>query len=346
MSASMVEKGGRSIPNTANNNNLMSNNKEVISLSTAAASPGGVVPSNINNNNTRTARTQQQPPASTQGMMTTAAIAPAVMPGLQLSSHPPLRERHDSHSVTSQLSASDAWQWQENNDPDDQEQALFEQRLCDDIYGVAVRKINQNGKSSLRYVKCCLVDATELEDYYNGGQPAASSNRSVSSRSWASRNGFSRFLNGGNAGGGTSSSNNSHADPRDYDAHRTLIPGKKIKVLTWGKKKDVKIPLDRFVAVRKGKTTDRTKRNICPASRILSLITADEAHYGSGQNYNMTTTLDIEAPTKLDRDKFARAFARFLNIPLLENDQQHMTTVDMRSVRSDVTPTSFHKGKS
>ena len=31
-----------------------------------------------------------------------------------------------------------------------------------------------------------------------------------------------------------------------------------------------------------------------------------------------TTTLDIEAPTKLDRDKFARAFARFLNIPLVE----------------------------
>jgi hypothetical protein len=198
-------------------------------------------------------------------------------------------------------------------------------------------------------------------DYYNGGLSGAgagganaaagsssaaghysSSNRSVSSRSWASRSGFSRFLSGGAGNGGTNSSNNSHVDPRDFDAHRTLIPGKKIKVLTWGKKKDVKIPLDRFVAVRKGKTTDRTKRNNCPASRILSLITADEAHH----SHIMTTTLDIEAPTKLDRDKFARAFARFLNIPLVESDQyHHMTNVDMRSVRSDMTPTSIQKGK-
>ena len=103
----------------------------------------------------------------------------------------------------------------------------------------------------------------------------------------------------------------------------------------------MKIPLDRFVAIRKFKTIDRTKRNNCPASCILSLITADETHH----SHFMTTTLDIEAPTKLVRNKFARAFARFLNIPLLEGDQYHMTTVDMMSVRSAMTPTSSHKGK-
>ncbi|KAG7370085.1 kinesin motor domain containing protein [Nitzschia inconspicua] len=344
MSAAKVENAGRitstgvsSFNNTNILNNTNNNSKAVIST-TATASPGSV--NNKNRTNTRMSRTQLHAPPP----MSSAAMPPAVMSGLTQPSQPhvPLRERRDSHSVTSQLSASDAWQWQENNDPDDQEQALFEQRLCDDIYGVAVRKINQNGKSSLRYVKCCSVDASELEEYYNGGSGhAASSNRSVSSRSWASRNGFSRFLTSGNNGnGGTSSASNSHADPRDFDAHRNLIPGRKIKVLTWGKKKDVKIPLDRFVAVRKGKTTDRTKRNVCPASRILSLITADEAHNSHGTS---ATTLDIEAPTKLDRDKFARAFARFLNIPLMENDQQHLTTVDMRSVRSDMTPASLHK---
>jgi hypothetical protein len=152
-------------------------------------------------------------------------------------------------------------------------------------------------------------------------------------------------------GNGTSSSNNSFADPREYyDAHTNLIPGKKIKVLSWGKKKDVKIPLDKFVAVRKGKTTERTKRNPCPPSRILSLVTAyEDTPYSA-----TTTTLDIEAPTKLDRDKFARAFSRFLNVPLVEAEQYPIiqqqqqppltTGGDMRSVRSDMTPQSY-KGK-
>lgn len=254
----------------------------------------------------------------------------------------PQRERRDSHSVVSQAStgAGDAWQWQENNDPDDQEQALFEQRLCEDIYGVAVRKINHNGKSNLRYVKCSFYDASELEHNGASGHLSHSlqnsSSRSLSSRS---RNGFSRFL-GGDRSVDRIPNSNTALDPLrnsinhnlvavvdGYDAHRNLIPGKKIKALTWGKKKDVKIPIDRFVMVRKGKTTDRTKRNVCPASRILSLITDDSVHM----------SLDIEAPTRLDRDKFARAFSRFLNVPLEPEN-------DIRSVRSDMTPQST-KGK-
>lgn len=222
-------------------------------------------------------------------------------------SNTPSRNR-DSPSVQSGLSGpGEAWQWQ-NNDPDHQEQALFEQRLTEDIYGVAVRKINHNGKANLRYIKCCFVDAAELDVDANG----FSSSRSVTS--FSNRPRFSRF--------------------RDRSVERSesrgdvsLMSGKKVKVLTWGKKKEIKLPLERFVVVRKGKTTDRTKRNICPPSRIVSLITDDP----------YCPSLDIEAPTRLDRDKFAKAFSRFLSIPL-EGD-------DVRSIRSDLTPQSM-KGES
>jgi hypothetical protein len=243
-----------------------------------------------------TVRTQSSPlprkPAS--------SASPVVRPKVQQTT-----ARGDSQSVQSQTSGSlplaSDWQWEQNNDPDDQEQALFEQRLCDDIYGVAVRKINQNGKSNLRYVKCCTVDVSELDV----DSPGFSSSRSLSSRS----RGFPRFRD----------RSVDRSESRETEAHRTLITGKKVKVLTWGKKKDIKIPLERFVSVRKGKTTDRTRRNICPATRIVSLIT-DDPHNPS---------LDIEAPTRLDRDKFARAFSRYLAIPL-EGD-------DVRSVRSQLT---------
>jgi hypothetical protein len=43
---------------------------------------------------------------------------------------------------------------------------------------------------------------------------------------------------------------------------------------------------------------------------LLSLVTDDANH----------PSLDIEAPTKLDRDKFARAFAKFLGVPLEGED--------------------------
>jgi hypothetical protein len=193
----------------------------------------------------------------------------------------------------------------DNVDPDDQEQALFEQRLCEDIYGVAVRKINQNGKSNLRYVKCSYFDESDflLNLPSSGGNNNNSSSRSVSSRN--SRSGLARFLSGASSvTGGRSVDRNSQ--PHRHDQEHNKTSSTKIRALTWGKKNLVKIPVDKFVVVRKGKTTDRTKRNPCPSSRILSLITNDPIHQ----------SLDIEAPTRLDRDKFARAFARFLRIPL------------------------------
>ena len=79
------------------------------------------------------------------------------------------------------------------------------------------------------------------------------------------------------------------------------------RALTWGKKNTVTIPLSQFVAVKKGKTTERTTRNAAASSRLLSIITQ------SGRG-----CLDIEAPTQLDRDKFATAFSVFLGVPLSE----------------------------
>lgn len=145
------------------------------------------------------------------------------------------------------LEGMDPWMTSNNSsmEPDDTEHALFEQRLTQDTFGVAVRKIAQNGKSNLRYVKCVYVDASELVDSDN------SSNRSVSS---ASRR-FSLFRS-----------------DKGIDRTDSLLKGNKVKVLCWGKKKEVKLPVDKFICVRKGKTTDRSRRNISPATRILSLI--------------------------------------------------------------------------
>lgn len=198
--------------------------------------------------------------------------------------------RASSSSIASQKSAPSPqvppplpnWQW----DPESQEQTLFEQRLCEDAYGVAVRKINQNGKAQLRYVKC--VPYTPSDD------DNASSQKSVSSlvRSFSSLR-----------------SREKRKDNDDNSDTDKLLSDVKRLALVWGKKKDHILPVDRFVSVHVGKTTDRTRRNPQPASRLLSLITRD----GS---------LDIEAPTRLDRDKFARAFARFLRVPLIENGEE------------------------
>ena len=64
---------------------------------------------------------------------------------------------------------------------------------------------------------------------------------------------------------------------------------KYVKALAWGTKKRINILLYKFTSVRKGKTTERIKRNIAPSNRTLSLVTCDKRN-GS---------LDIEALTKL-----------------------------------------------
>lgn len=187
------------------------------------------------------------------------------------------------------------WQWVNKLDPDSQEQALFEQRLCEDTYGVAVRKIDRNGKSQLRYVKCVTLDTFDFDDNLSlAGKSVTSLVRSFRSKKSPS-----------------SQSASGSEKEKDANSQQNRNSSSK-KALTWGKKKEHKMPLDTFVCVRKGKTTERTKRNAQPATRLLSLVTKDKEN----------PSLDIEAPTRLDRDKFARAFARFLKVPL-DSDEEN-----------------------
>ena len=361
------------------------------------------------------------------------------------SHHQPKAQSHATHGHSHVILPPSLHAQSRNpSDPDAEEQAMFESRLCEDEYGVAVRKINHNGKSQLRYVKCVWLPSSEMvldalgvnngvngigggggisasESYSRGGSPtkrknsvaggnAASTTASMNSVTTGGNGGHggrnrrgrgrarSNTASGGNSvsslmgrmvsagrsrgrslsrdpsvrmngrngggGGGVPSSSASslsqngvgggtatnggppkvvvegpisspgmavHDDERDEDEARLLetrqaslplglgdvgdvdpaaMSTKQMRALTWGNKKKVRIPLNRFVCVRKGKTTDRTKRNGHSASRLLSLITDDPAN----------PSLDIEAPTKLDRDKFAKAFARFLEVPLAADE--------------------------
>jgi len=163
-----------------------------------------------------------------------------------------------------------------------------------------VRKINQYGKANLRYVKCMHVD--DLTD-------SGSSKRSLSSRSASSK--FSRKR--------ITLAQDFRRDPLSQKARYALV---------WGKKKDVQITLDRFVSVRVGKVTERAKRSPAPNSRVLSLLTSDSKH----------SALDIEAPTRMDRDKFARAFSRFLDVPLEGEETSSVHSAEYTPSTHKTTP--------
>ena len=182
--------------------------------------------------------------------------------------------------------------------PGKEEQKLFEQRLCDENYGVAVRKIHSNGKSQLRYVKCIPMDPKQLK---------------------------SKKLN-------MSHSLPAHVESPSFKTSPTspLQHNKQMMALTWGHKKTV--PLLQFTQVRKGKTTERTKRNPNPSGKLLSLITNDRRH-GS---------LDIEAPTQLDRDKFAKAFSVFLGVDLVED----FVGQEVHASSSSSLPVTMEKNRS
>jgi hypothetical protein len=245
-------------------------------------------------------------------------------------SHSHRQQQHSSASNTKSLG------------PGREEQILFEQRLCEEGHGVAVRKIHSNGKSQLRFVKCVPIPKDKLKKLTSG---ASSSNRTHNHNHNHDHKNMSYSLPSPNVAQEVSSARsvtslglmgrmtarknksalyNSSVDdnsPKSQQTKSISVAGestisqakstaydekKYTKALTWGNKKKVLIPLFKFIAVRKGKTTKRTRRNGSDASRLLSIVTSDEVH-GS---------LDIEAPTKLDRDKFAKAFSVFLSVPL------------------------------
>lgn len=263
----MMPETRRSLPPTAN-----SSNKSRI-LSTISTPPRHL--NNISNNvpiNSSRGTSSRLPknPRDTAG-----TSSPASQSRRALAAQPPplsLPSQKMTQSTASSPVPLPELDWVNRSDPESQEQALFEQRLSDDVYGVAVRKIGHNGKSHLRYIKCIPLD--EMDENASAGKSVSSLVRSFTRRR-----------------------------QRCYSDDRDQLLGK--KALVWGKKRDSRVPVEKFVAVRTGKTTERTRKNPLHASRLLSLMVTDES-----------AALDIEAPTRLDRDKFARAFARFLQVPL------------------------------
>ena len=175
---------------------------------------------------------------------------------------------------------------------DQQEHALFEQRLLEpEGGGVAIRKINQHGKSNLRYVRCVTVEASSVPIATSAATHFSLGKRSVRRPS-----------------GVSSSASSLGGESLPLPSSSSAAVNNSYRALSWGKKKDVQIAVRLFTAVVQGKHTIRARRSPAPDFRILSLLTSDPHH----------ASLDIEAPTKMDRDKFALAFSRFLSVPLYE----------------------------
>ena len=222
-----------------------------------------------------------------------------------------------------------------------QEQELFEKRLCDENYGVAVRKIHSNGKSQLRHVKCIPIlnndkkgasgsskMGSRMKHGHGHGHgnmsasvPDSSAGRSVTSMMGKISLG-SRRKDRGSASASASAhpTGNATVNTTSEGSLTTAMTEKQLQkqsmALTWGNKKKVVIPLYKFTAVRKGKTTNRTMRNPRHPSRLLSLVTSAGAGRSFKGKRHGGMSLDIEAPTKMDRDKFAKAFSVFLDVPL------------------------------
>jgi hypothetical protein len=209
------------------------------------------------------------------------------------------------------------------SDPDQEEQAIFESKLAEDPNGIAIRKINSSGKSQLRFVKCIGVSDSSAVSSKKRFSSAASIQSSMSLRSGGARSvsrsvGLSttkkrlHLAKSATASHGVSRSVVSATTEDDMQSHTLLSSAlsKRRRALTWGNKTKVAVGVEKFTCVKKGKSTDRTRRSASPATHLLSVLTDD-----------INISLDIEAPTQSDRDKFAKAFARFLSVPLVSESE-------------------------
>jgi len=105
-------------------------------------------------------------------------------------------------------------------------------------------------------------------------------------------------------------------------------------VLVWGKHPSHCIPLDRFQCITLGRQTVRTKLSRASHTCLLSLCTTAKQQVpsqssqqqqqssfddgsSSSRKQEHASVLDIQAPTKMDRDLFANAFAQFLGINII-----------------------------
>lgn len=207
-------------------------------------------------------------------------------------------------------------------DPEQQDQALFESRLMEDPLGVAVRKINHSGKPQLRYVKCIPLSSAPHLGSSSTARKASSVASSTASSVLSRRKSKIEEKH-----------KNNEAIIDENNEHYNLLSSaltKRRRALTWGQKNKVVVAYEKFTCVRKGKTTERTRKCPSPSCQLLSVITD-----------NRDIVLDIEAPTKNDRDKFAQAFSRFLGVPL-ESEMDSSLTWDGTHTYSS-TPTEKNK---
>eukprot|EP00816_Leptocylindrus_hargravesii_P002965 CAMPEP_0196817104 /NCGR_PEP_ID=MMETSP1362-20130617/58784_1 /TAXON_ID=163516 /ORGANISM="Leptocylindrus danicus, Strain CCMP1856" /LENGTH=1178 /DNA_ID=CAMNT_0042194669 /DNA_START=50 /DNA_END=3586 /DNA_ORIENTATION=+ len=202
----------------------------------------------------------------------------------------------------------------QNNAPQlSEEQMLFESKLCEDPEGIAIRKIDRFGKAQIRTVKCV---------------PLLQPNQNTSRRSLASRStGFisstlSKTAKKKQYVNASKSATDSFYVTTLDDTQNLLNNPRNAKLATcdvirnnrahyalqYGSKHI--IPLKAIVAVKLGRQTPRTNLNRGPGGSgcLLSLCGTQES------------CLDIEAPTRCDRDLFANAFALFLGVPIVSFD--------------------------
>jgi len=190
---------------------------------------------------------------------------------------------------------------------------LFESKLCEDPEGIAIRKIDRFGKAQIRTVKCV---------------PLLQSNQEKSRRSLASRStGFisstlSKTTKKKQYVNSSKSATDSFYVTTLDDTQNLLNNPRSAKLATcdvirnnrghyalqYGSKHI--IPLKAIIAVKLGRQTPRTNLNRGPGGSgcLLSLCGTQES------------CLDIEAPTRCDRDLFANAFALFLGVPIVSFD--------------------------
>jgi len=174
---------------------------------------------------------------------------------------------------------------------------------------VGIRKISANGKSSHRFVRCITVTAGEWDSGAGSTEDGNTSwcgSEGGGSTTWSNR---LRRKGGRNRRDRnvdllqpeTNANTSAHFLPPHQQTSRN-----RVRVLVWGNKNKARVRVDRFIKISVGKTTPRTRKSQCAGTRLLSLIHGDPAY----------PSLDIETPTKEDRDKFVMAFSRFLGVPV------------------------------
>lgn len=204
-----------------------------------------------------------------------------------------------------------------------------------DEQGLIINKIDRHGKAQLRYVRCMSLVAWNK-----------TKKRNFASRSTGALNArHAHYFNGSRSTGDfytntlddTQNLLHTNTNPRPAAPVRNSATGKMNPseyVLVWGKHPSHCIPLDRFQCITLGRQTVRTKLSRASHTCLLSLCTTAKQQVPSQSSQQQqqssfddgscsrpkqehASVLDIQAPTKMDRDLFANAFAQFLGINII-----------------------------